>query len=63
MIALCQFGNSACCEKQLMWPAVEFNRFRNEQFAPTFLTLNPAGAIPALVNDREVVSASTLICE
>ncbi len=71
MITLYQFGNSVCCqkvritllEKQLAWDAVEVNLFRNEQYSPEYLKLNPAGVVPTLIHDGKVVTESTLICE
>ena len=71
MITLYQFGNSVCCqkvrivlaEKQIEWIARAVNLFRNEQFDPAYLQLNPAGTVPALVHDGAVVAESTLICE
>ena len=71
MIALYQFGNSVCCqkvrivlaEKELSWTATEVHLFRNEQFDPAYLVLNPAGTVPTLVHDGAAVTESTLICE
>jgi glutathione S-transferase len=71
MITLYQFGNSVCCqkvrivlaEKALDWSPVEVNLFRNEQYQPAYLKLNPSGVVPTLVYDGAVVIESTLICE
>jgi glutathione S-transferase len=71
MITLYQFGNSVCCqkvritlrEKGLDWSAVEVNLFKNEQYDPAYLKLNPAGVVPTLQHGDDVVTESTLICE
>ncbi len=71
MIRLYQFGNSVCCqkvritmrEKRLAWESVEVNLFRNEQYDPEYLKLNPKGVVPTIVHDGRVVIESTLICE
>ena len=71
MIKLYQFANSVCCqkvrltlcEKRLEWDTVEVDLTRNAQHDPAYLALNPTGVVPTLVNDREVVIESTLICE
>jgi glutathione S-transferase len=71
MIALYQFGNSVCCqkvritmkEKRLSWEAVEVNLFRNEQYDPKYLQLNPKGVVPTIVHDGRAIVESTLICE
>ena len=71
MITLYEFGNSVCCqkvrvtmrEKGLSWDVVEVNLFRNEQYDPAYLKLNPKGVVPTLVHDGRPVNESTLICE
>jgi glutathione S-transferase len=71
MITLYQFGNSVCCqkvritlcEKRLDWKPVEINLFKNEQYDPAYLKLNPAGVVPTLIVDDKVLIESTLICE
>jgi glutathione S-transferase len=71
MITLYQFGNSVCCqkvrvvlaEKGLDWRAVEVDLFTNQQYEPDYRKLNPAGVVPTLVHDGEIVTESTLICE
>ncbi len=71
MITLYQFGNSVCCqkvritllEKKLAWDTIEVNLFRNEQYSPEYLKLNPAGVVPTLIHDGKAVTESTLICE
>jgi glutathione S-transferase len=71
MITLYQFGNSVCCqkvritlsEKGLAWSTVEVNLFRNEQYRPEYLKLNPKGVVPTLIHDDSAIIESTLICE
>jgi glutathione S-transferase len=71
MITLYHFRNSVCCqkvclvmkEKDLRWTPIEVNLFKNQQYDPAYLKLNPAGVVPTLVNEHEVVIESTLICE
>lgn len=71
MITLYEFANSVCCqkvrvtmaEKGLDWSSRQINLFRNEQYDPAYLRLNPAGVVPTLVVDDDVVTESTLICE
>ncbi len=71
MITLYQFGNSVCCqkvrvtmlEKRVAWDSVEVNLFRNEQYDPAYLKLNPKGVVPTIVHDGAAVIESTLICE
>ena len=70
-ITLYQFGNSVCCQKVritmdhkgLGWDTVEINLFRNEQYAPEYLKLNPKGVVPTIIHNGAVVCESTLICE
>jgi glutathione S-transferase len=70
-ITLYQFGNSVCCqkvrvtmlEKRVDWNSVEVNLFRNEQYDPAYLKLNPKGVVPTIVHDGNAVTESTLICE
>ena len=70
-IRLYQFGNSVCCQKvrivlavkDLAWEPVEVELFRNAQYDPAYLKLNPAGVVPTLVHGDDVVTESTLICE
>ena len=37
--------------------------FKNEQFKPEYLKINPKGVVPALDHDDRVVIESSLICE
>lgn len=70
-ITLYQFGNSVCCQKvrivlaakRLAWESVEVELFRNAQYDPAYLKLNPAGVVPTLVHGEDVITESTLICE
>lgn len=70
-VTLYQFGNSVCCQKVRMtmlekgveWESVEVNLFRNEQYDPAYLKLNPKGVVPTIVHDGHAVPESTLICE
>jgi glutathione S-transferase len=71
MITFYQFGNSVCCqkaritmsEKGLSWQPIEVNLFRNEQYLPEYLKINPKGVVPAMIHDGRPVIESTLICE
>jgi glutathione S-transferase len=71
MITFYQFGNSVCCqkaritmsEKGLNWEPVEINLFRNEQYLPEYLKINPKGVVPAMIHDGKAIVESTLICE
>src|SRR5260370_32873785 len=71
MITFYQFGNSVCCqkvritmqEKRITWESVEVNLFRNEQYSPGYLKINPKGVVPALVHNGKPITESTLICE
>jgi glutathione S-transferase len=71
MITFYQFGNSVCCqkvritmnEKGLAWEPVEVNLFRNEQYSPEYLKINPKGVVPTLIHDGKPITESTLICE
>jgi glutathione S-transferase len=71
MIALYDFGNSVCCqkvritlrEKGLEWTPIRVDLFKNEQYDPKYLKLNPKGIVPTLVHNGRAVIESTLICE
>ena len=70
-VTLYQFGNSVCCqkvritmlEKGVAWDSVEVNLFRNEQYDPAYLKLNPKGVVPTILHEGHAVPESTLICE
>lgn len=71
MIVLYQFGNSVCCqkvritmrEKGLAWESIEVNLFRNQQYDPEYLKLNPKGVVPTIIHNGRAIIESTLICE
>jgi glutathione S-transferase len=71
MLTLYKYRNSICtqkvlitlAEKQIRYEAVEVNLFKNEQYNPDYLKINPKGVVPSLVHDGRVVIESTLICE
>ena len=71
MIKFYQFGNSVCCqkaritmsEKGLNWEPIEVNLFRNEQYLPEYLKINPKGVVPTMIHSGNVIIESTLICE
>jgi glutathione S-transferase len=71
MITFYQFGNSVCCqkaritmsEKGLGWDPIEVNLFRNEQYRPEYLKINPKAVVPAMIHDGRTIIESTLICE
>jgi len=66
------FNNSVCSEKVRMvlsekgvsdWESVEVDLFTGEQFDPDYLKLNPKGVVPTLVDDKGLLTESTLIAE
>ena len=59
----CQKVRITLREKRLEWTPVEINLFKNEQYAPAYLKLNPSGVVPTLIIDQRVIIESTLICE
>jgi glutathione S-transferase len=71
MIEFYQFGNSVCCQKVritmnvkgVSWRLIEVNLFRNEQYSPEYLKINPKGVVPTLLHDGNAITESTLICE
>jgi glutathione S-transferase len=71
MLTLYKAGNSICTQKVLITLAekgvvcetVNLNLFKNEQYDPAYLKINPKGVVPSLVDDGKVVIESTLICE
>lgn len=50
-------------EKGLQWDEVTIDLFRNEQFNPDYLKINPKGVVPSLVHEGTAIIESTLICE
>ena len=71
MLKLYTAGNSICtqkvfitlAEKGLGYETHNIDLFRNEQFAPWYLEINPKGVVPALDHDGRIVIESSLICE
>ena len=71
MLKLYKAGNSICTQKVLMtlnekgldFDVHEINLFKNEQYDPEYLKLNPKGVVPTLDHDGSIVIESTLICE
>src|SRR5882672_6089112 len=71
MLQLYKAGNSICtqkvfitlAEKKLAYDPINIDLFRNEQYAPDYLKLNPKGVVPTLVHNGHVIVESTLICE
>ncbi len=71
MLKLYKAGNSICTQKVLMtlyekgldFDVQEINLFKNEQYDPEYLKLNPKGVVPTLDHDGNIVIESTLICE
>lgn len=71
MLTLYKFGNSICtqkvtitlAEKRARYETVHVDLFRNEQYSPAYLAINPKGVVPSLLDDGRVIVESTLICE
>jgi glutathione S-transferase len=71
MLTLYKAKNSICTqkvlitlrEKSLAWEEVDIDLFKNEQYRPEYLKINPKGVVPSLVHDNATVIESTLICE
>ena len=71
MLKLYKFGNSVCAQKVLMildekgldFETQDINLFKNEQYNPEYLKLNPKGVVPTLDHDGNIIIESTLICE
>lgn len=71
MLTLYKAGNSICTQKVLMtlaekslkYDTVDINAFKNEQYNPEYLKINPKGVVPSLIDDGRIVIESTLICE
>jgi glutathione S-transferase len=49
--------------KRLEWQEVRLNLRKGEQFAPSYLRLNPKAVVPTLVHDGKVVRESSIINE
>lgn len=71
MLKVYKSGNSICTqkvfitltEKDLDYETHNINLFKNEQYDPEYLKLNPKGVVPTLLHDGNVICESTLICE
>ena len=71
MLKVYSYINSICtqkvfitlAEKRLDYTTQNVDLFRNEQFSPQYLKINPKGVVPALDHDGRIVIESTLICE
>jgi glutathione S-transferase len=50
-------------EKGLEWSSEYIDLFKNEQYRPEYLQLNPKGVVPTLIHDGRPIIESTLICE
>ena len=71
MLKVYSYFNSICTqkvfitlsEKGLAYETQNVDLFKNEQFKPEYLKINPKGVVPALDHDGRVVIESSLICE
>mgnify|MGYP001174709431 CR=1 FL=1 len=72
MLSLYYFENSICSERPLMvlaekgiidWTPHHVDLFKQEQFDPSYLKLNPKAQVPTLVHDGHVIRESSLICD
>jgi glutathione S-transferase len=71
MLKLYTAQNSICTqkvfltliEKGLDWESEYIDLFKNEQYRPEYLRLNPKGVVPTLIHEGRPVIESTLICE
>jgi glutathione S-transferase len=71
MLKLYTAQNSICTqkvfltliEKGLEWDSEYIDLFKNEQYHPDYLRLNPKGVVPTLIHEGQPVIESTLICE
>jgi ganglioside-induced differentiation-associated protein 1 len=71
MLELYHHGSSACAakvrfalaEKGLRWVSHYVDILRGEQFRPEYLAVNPKAVVPVLVDDGNVITESTVICE
>jgi glutathione S-transferase len=71
MLKLYTAHNSICTqkvfltliEKGLEWESEYIDLFKNEQYRPDYLRLNPKGVVPTLIHEGHPVIESTLICE
>ena len=71
MLKLYTAQNSICTQKVLLtliekgleWNSEYIDLFKNEQYHPDYLRLNPKGVVPTLIHEGRPVIESTLICE
>src|SRR6202142_3957233 len=71
MLKVYNYFNSICthkvfitlAEKGLPFETQNVDLFKNEQFKPEYLKINPKGVVPALDHDGRIVIESSLICE
>src|SRR3954465_14094966 len=71
MLKVYSYFNSICtqkvfitlAEKSVRYETQNVDLFKNEQFSPAYLKINPKGVVPALDHDGRIVTESSLICE
>ena len=71
MIELYHHGSSVCAakvrfalaEKRVAWSGHYIDLLKGEQFAESFLKINPRAMVPVLVHDGKLILESTVICE
>lgn len=71
MLTLYHAGNSVCSikarlgleEAGLEWQGIELDLGKGDQFAAEYLTLNPNGVVPTLVDDGKVLVESSVIID
>jgi glutathione S-transferase len=71
MLKLYTAQNSICTqkvfltliEKGLEWQSEYIDLFKNEQYRPEYLRLNPKGVVPTLIHEGRPIIESSLICE
>lgn len=71
MLTLYAAGNSICTQKVLItlaekgaaYETINLDLFKNEQYNPSYLKINPKGVVPSLDDDGKFVIESSLICE
>lgn len=72
MLELYHFSNSICSERVRMvlhqkgiddWVDHHIDLFKNEQFDPEYVKINPKAETPTLVHDGKVVRESSIICD
>ncbi len=71
MLELYHHGSSVCAakvrmylhEKDLDWTGHYIDILAGEQFDPDYMKLNPKAVVPTLIDNGNVICASTVICE